>query len=614
MLTRALEDPPPATRDDVCGPWNPGLESGLPRTILPLATVFRIENVETSLADAFEMSDVSGLPLTQLVVFRAERLMIHEVLIRVMADLFVPMGQTYGDLGVNFRAMVSTILQDGLAAHAPQIATRLAALRAEAAALLQIEVAAMLGEGLPSAPPIRPSPSWLTFWTSAFRQNDSTLARPLRAGLDPERRAELHLDAWQQRAAEAADPMAIAACAALRSVVASVIGRRGFLLRDRTLLCKLAGILFANSYGSRALGEMIEPWMQTVIDREGYGRLRPQDGPVILNVKGSSASGKSTIRPHQRALVESLGLDWADFALITPDVWRKYLLDYDSLGPAWRYAGPLTGHEVEIVDRKLDGYMARKAEAGRISHLLIDRFRFDSFAVNPGTEMGSQLLTRFGHQVYMQFMVTPPDATVERAWKRGQQFGRYKAVEDLLAHNVEAYTGMPRLFFTWVLRRDKEVHFEFLDNSVPDGQRPRTVAFGVGGVMNILDVRVLLDIDRYRAINIQARDPDAVYVGLPPRDRLGDMRFLRDCLRRMITIRFAEQGTGRVLARLDRGRVTGLAPALAEADPIVHRVLTELGVIRMDATLGDAGEVLIPSQARTLGAWGERARQLASAG
>ena len=43
------------------------------------------------------------------------------------------------------------------------------------------------------------------------------------------------------------------------------------------------------------------------------------------------------------------------------------------------------------------------------------------------------MLTRFDNRVYMQFRVTPPADTVERAWKRGEMFGRYKAVEDLLA-------------------------------------------------------------------------------------------------------------------------------------------------------------------------------------
>ena len=99
--------------------------------------------------------------------------------------------------------------------------------------------------------------------------------------------------------------------------------------------------------------------------------------------------------------------------------------------------------------------MAQKAEHVGMSHLLIDRFRFDSFALDPDEEEGSRLLTRFGRLVYMFFMITPPDATVERAWLRGQQVGRYKAVDDLLAHNVEAYTGMPRLFFTWAPARTR---------------------------------------------------------------------------------------------------------------------------------------------------------------
>ena len=86
-----------------------------------------------------------------------------------------------------------------------------------------------------------------------------------------------------------------------------------------------------------------------------------------------------------------------------------------------------------------------------MSHLLIDRFRFDSFAPD-SDEAGSNLLTRFGHFVYLFFLVTPPHALVERAWKRGLDVGRYKAVDDTLAHDIEAYAGMPELFFTWAMR------------------------------------------------------------------------------------------------------------------------------------------------------------------
>jgi hypothetical protein len=298
------------------------------------------------------------------------------------------------------------------------------------------------------------------------------------------------------------------------------------------------------------IGEVLDPIFRLGALHEGYRFLPAQSNPIVMNVKGASASGKSTMRPLQKQLALRLGVDWADFALISPDIWRKYLLDYASLGPARRYAGTLTGIEVAIIDQKLDRYMSYKGKVGQLPHLLIDRFRFDSFAQEPDEEDGSRLLTRFGADVFMFFMITPPEATVERAWKRGEQFGRYKAVDDLLAHNVEAYTGIPGLFFTWALRADRQVHFEFLDNSVAEGQRPRTIAFGSNGQMNILDLNCLLNIDRYQNINVEAQTPEAIYAE-PSSRRVGNRsEFLRQCVRRIPTVTFADYATGQIYAQI----------------------------------------------------------------
>ena len=38
--------------------------------------------------------------------------------------------------------------------------------------------------------------------------------------------------------------------------------------------------------------------------------------------------------------------------------------------------------------------------------------------------------------LFMYFVVTPPNATVERGWERGLRTGRYKAVEDYLDNSV----------------------------------------------------------------------------------------------------------------------------------------------------------------------------------
>ncbi|HEV7438252.1 MAG TPA: hypothetical protein VGN94_01315 [Methylobacterium sp.] len=586
------------------GPWRPGIESALPRAFLPLATMYRPENVSTRLEDALELSGFSGLPLQDLVAFRPERLVVHELLIRVMADLSVPVGEKYADLGVNFRRIVATILSDFVTPHAAEITRSFEAVRGEAEALLEREIAGILSPGPAPEPEAVPS------WRSWLGLGGRGPAPPPTRRESPEERALRHIAAWRAREAGQEGSLAAAASAALQRVVAAIIRHRGKLIGDAALLRSLACTRVTNDYGSRQIGRLIEPWFHEAVAREGYHTLAAQEHPIVMNVKGASASGKSTMRPLQRALAGRIGVQWSDFAVITPDIWRKYLLDYDSLGPARRYAGTLTGHEVEVVDKKLDRYMARKAREGRMSHLLIDRFRFDSFNADASSEDGSQLLTRFGHLVFMLFMITPPDATVERAWKRGEQFGRYKAVDDLLAHNVEAYTGMPRLFFTWALKADKRVHYEFLDNSVPEGERPRTVAFGVNGVMTILDLKFLLDVDRFRKINIDADGPESVY---PDPSQMAPERntdFLRQCARRMATIRFAEHATGRVYASLDQGRLTcrdGAAYARALEDPDMRAAFSAIGGDRLceEAPPTAPAETIIRDETETLGAWGD---------
>jgi hypothetical protein len=328
-----------------------------------------------------------------------------------------------------------------------------------------------------------------------------------------------------------------------------------------------------------------------------------------MNVKGASASGKSTMRPLQQDLAERLNLPWEEFALISPDIWRKFLLDYGSLGVAYKYSGTLTGHEIEIIDKKLDLRMAAKAARGEMSHLLIDRFRFDSFLpISEGKGPG-RLLTRFGDLIYMFFMITPPEMTVERAWRRGLQVGRYKAVEDLLAHNVEAYTGMPELFFTWALNVGKRVHYEFLDNSVAEGHRPRTVAYGWSQEMTILDIKSMLDIDRFRKINIHAKKAEDVYAGMNITPEC-NVEFLKRCARMIPIINFADYETGQVYARLEHGTWSWrdeqrFARALEESD--ARAGLEAVAPNRRDSV---ADAVATPTaltidKAHTLGAWGE---------
>ena len=88
------------------GPWHPGLQSQIPRDLLPLATLFRPDHVRRPLAEIEELADLTGFTREELTVFRPQRLALHELLLRVTADISVPDGTRIEDLGINFRQIV----------------------------------------------------------------------------------------------------------------------------------------------------------------------------------------------------------------------------------------------------------------------------------------------------------------------------------------------------------------------------------------------------------------------------------------------------------------------------------------------------------------------------
>ncbi|MEM7427446.1 MAG: hypothetical protein AAF441_15230 [Pseudomonadota bacterium] len=579
------------------GPWNPGLNSSIPRRFLHLSTMFRPENVFTSLAEAEDLSDFTGIAPKDLVVFRPERLVVHELLIRIMADVSVPDGSHYGDLGINFRQYSDAVLDRHIAPQMDRIASEYDALSDRAGRIadnyLDSHIAAEASE---------PAGWWARLTGSGIQP-----AKVQPSGLGAGRIRD-----WTDRRKETADLLEAAVLDALIRTATAISGKHGRILGDNDLIKRVALTFVMNPHGSQLIGELIAPLVEAAIAAEGLRPLPIQAKPVIMNVKGASAAGKSTLRPLQQMLAERIGVNWHDFALISPDIWRKYMLEYASLGDAYKYAGMLTGHELEIVDRKLDRYMAEKAVAGKIPHLLIDRFRFDSFAAQPGEADGGRLLTRFGDLVYMFFVITPPEATVERAWDRGLEYGRYKAVDDLLDHNIEAFTGMPRLFFTWALNTSKRVHYEFLDNSVSKGERPRTIAFGWNGEMTVFDIKRMLNIDRYAKINVDAATPDEVYeveASLAPEE---NSRFLTDCAAKLSVLTLAQRETGKTYAEIREGKPAWVdSELLAEqcADSDVRAGLTALlGTEYMKTSLNpEKTRTLNPAACHTLGRWGSGA-------
>ncbi len=564
--------------------------------------MFRPENVFTSINQAKDLADLCGLRPRDLVAFRPERLIIHELLIRVSADMSVPDGPNYEDLGINLRAMVGTIYEKYILPDLEVLQRKYKDLHDKAFNLIEAE----LSDHLLSLKSTAPSPGKTSFFRRLFAGRADLRKKPVPAETDPVMRVTAAIQQLETRAADQTVERFERAClTALAKLANAIVSHRGRLVGDTQTLSNLAADLVCNNHGSKMLGDAIEPHVRRAVEQENYRFLPAQDKPVVMNVKGASASGKSTIRPQQQRLAERLGIPWEDFAVISPDYWRKFLLDYDSIGEAYKYAAMLTGHELEIIDKKLDRYMAAKAAKGMMSHLLIDRFRFDSFVVEEGRDVDTPLLTRFGDLIFMFFMITPPEATVERAWIRGIKTGRYKAVDDLLYHNIEAYTGMPELFFSWASATDKRIHYEFLDNSVAEGQLPRTVAFGWNGEMTILDIRSMLDIDRFRKVNIEAENPEKIFddATLAPEQNVD---FLRQCAKQIPIVNFADHQTGIIYGRLENKDWTYIDAD--QAQPNNLDAVAGLEALGWNDNIGTCTETERPAQldeerAYTLGDW-----------
>lgn len=571
--------------------WNPGLTSEIPSDLMPLVTLYRPENSQVSYAEAKEAAEFCGRKPAEMNAFTASRLVRHELLIRLMADINVPDGPDYPELGENLRGMAATILEKYIEPQMPMLDREFTKLRVR----VEEKLAARLDKDLDRrGDGAEASPGLLARLTGAKPRPSEGESAEVQALLD-----------WQAEVDAGGDAFEIACLRGLLTIVGGIVGQRGRLVGDRDMVVRWAANRVCNTYGSQRIGQMIQPMIREAVRAEGYRILPFQSAPLFMSVKGGPGAGKSTLRPLQRELADRLGVPWEDFAKVSPDYCRKFLLDYDSLGDHAKYAASLTAQELEIIDKKIDGYMEGKAARSEMPHVLVDRFRFDSFMPAPFQKPGGTLLSRFADTVYLFFMITPPAETVERAWQRGLKTGRYKALDDMLHFNVEANIGMPQLFFNWVKKTNQKIHFEFLDNAVPLGERPRTAAFGWNDSITILDPACLRSMAAYRNIDIEATSPETLMLpGDPPGPDI-----LSECVTRVANVTFADAETAQVQAQTRDGLCAfereGFLAGLSLEGICQTLAARQNKVAHISHDLADAEPLDVAAEQRfTVGRWG----------
>ena len=277
------------------GAWNPGVQSDVPWPLLPLSTIFRPENVFTRLDHVHELSDVAGLSVDDLVVFRPERLVVHELLIRLMADFSVPDGPRQEDLGIEFRRMVHTILTRHIQPHSPEIAAAYDALRRSLEEVIDAELsralAALSDIGAPRARRSRAG-GLLGFFRRAEKP-----AAPARAENEWDREERIVRD-WQAQAQSNDDPLRRAACRAIARVASAVRARHGRMWGDKSLLAPIAVGLACNDHSAEVIGALIEPYIRAAVQADHAARLKElctavveEDGADAIILGGAPLAG-----------------------------------------------------------------------------------------------------------------------------------------------------------------------------------------------------------------------------------------------------------------------------------------------------------------------------------
>ena len=551
-------------------PWNPGIESEIPPGYRELETIHDPANVFNGLDAVNQLIAETGLGWQELVSFRTQRLALHELIVRVTADVVVLEGEAEEDLGINFRRITRRIMSAHIEPRMADIERAYQDMSARIEALATAEMRSVMDRLRPPGPP----PA--TWWQRLLGIKPK--APPVQQ--TREEREFALINDYKARARDTRDRLEAGLYRSIYRVLGAIVRTRGFIGHDDAYLARICTLHAVNCQASRHIGRVIQPFVDEAITQEGYSLIPDAEKPILISLKGASASGKSSLRPLMRSMRAQLGIDDDGYGTISPDIWRKLLLDYKSLGEAYKYAGRFTSHEVSVIDARLDRYIRAKAERHRsIPHLVVDRFRFDSFASEKISRVLHKTYVRYIDTMYMYFIVTPPEATVERGWQRGLERGRYKSVEDYLGHCVEAYSGMPKVLFKWLANDTPRYFFEFLDNSVARGEYPRLIARGSQQGMQIFDPDRLVDIDRFTRINVHASTPQQVPAPAAELAVENNLGFLRECIEAIGHIEFVDAASGQCYLRVESGRFEVVERSLFEArlaDETLRRIVQAL--------------------------------------
>src|SRR5260221_621232 len=223
-----------------------------------------------------------------LVAFRPQRLALHELLIRVTADFAVPDGTLIGDLGINFREIASLLFERHLLPETDAIAAVYERARRELRDAMDAALAGVMPEHSPLDSATKRPGSRL--FARIARRRAAPI--PVDRGWGPRQIAEC-----ERLAGSSVDPRQKIVYRTLARVMSALVATQGHAWGTRELIASVASNMAGNEKGREFNRRTGEPMLLRASRSEGYPLLPRQERPVVINTKGPSASGKSTLRP-----------------------------------------------------------------------------------------------------------------------------------------------------------------------------------------------------------------------------------------------------------------------------------------------------------------------------
>ncbi|WP_133139250.1 zeta toxin family protein [Legionella genomosp. 1] len=245
---------------------------------------------------------------------------------------------------------------------------------------------------------------------------------------------------------------------------------------------------------------------------------------------GAPACGKGTIvAAMEMQAKEQFDLDWDDTVKINTDNYREIVSTAPGLGDDITVHSDLNTFEASFISDLANKRVQEQLNRNQGHHLVIDGVYPSANRLRMGTQNGGSL--------HIACVSVPVDVSVGRAFKRGQEIGRFVGSEYLIsAHKAVSKDILKNIVTTC---KDTNAELSVFNTNVPRGEQPiQAMQLNLSTKKAIIyDADAMAEIYGKKNIDPKALDSDHLY---PPGVQELDYSYLSELESLGITVEFED--------------------------------------------------------------------------